>query len=300
MAYPPVTSSYVAPAAFMRAGYRLSRGRGANVDYANPGQPSAHLHLPGEIRNQIMQLILVPGAIHPPAYQSRNCRKPPFDEPIELVKEATKPENVLPGIAFLAVNHQFYIEASTLFYSSNTFYLPTGPVDEATVYFSFLAHSHRAQIRHIAIRFSLADITSLLLTQSNIGAATASSVPPRSKCHGCELAEYLGWIWTTKMAWIIMFHAELIAAGRQGLETVTVEGTFFHDVVLRGKEIPRKLPGSSFDDKKKLWGLCDPKVQDCGKRVMQLSIRVVNYKVFHFGWPKTKEWLENGVDGWMR
>lgn len=210
---------------------------------------------------------------------------------------------MLPGIAFMAVNHQIYLEASTILYSSNTFLLPFGPCDEATTYFSFLAPSHRAQIRHLAIRFSVADITPSVLAQLDIGAKAARSYrTPRS--YGNEVAQCLSWMWIMKMTWALAFHAEQIRAGAQGLETLTFEGYGSENVVMKGTDLPRTLPplgviGAKMPlrswDLQAVLDIFDPRVRGCWACVLRFAHRLVWSMVLRWGWPRTRCRLEIGV-----
>lgn len=275
----------------------VPRNRNAFPNDTKPDKTFAYLSLPGEIRNMITQFILVPGAVRPPAYRSPTPRKPPFDELIELAREATGSKNILPGITFLVVNHQIHNEASTLFYSSNIFFLPTGPCDEATTYFSFLTPSNKAQIRHLGIRFSITDMTPSALAQFNIGAHPDVTPAPGAQWYGHQVAQCLSRMWVMKLIWILRFHAEQIAAGGRGLQTLTVQGYRCKDLLLKGADLPRILPITSNPGRgvNTVLRFFDPEVRQCGGRVVTFSFEVVSAMVLNMGWPRTRKWLENGV-----
>lgn len=285
--------------AIQRRMVHLSRNRNAFADKNKPDKPFAYLSLPGEIRNMIIQLILVPGAVRPPAYRSPTRREPPLDELIELAREATKSTDFLPGINFLAVNHQIHNEASTLFYSSNIFFLPTGPCDEATTYFSFLAPPHKAQIRHLGIRFSIADITPSALAQFNICALPVATHPHprRAQWYGHQVTTCLSRMWVMKLIWILQFHAAQIAAGGRGLETLTVQGYRSKDLSLKGADLPRVSPitSRSRGEFKAVLRLFDPEVRHCGERVLTFSFNFVSTMVLNIGWPRMRQLIADGL-----
>lgn len=237
----------------------------------------------------------VPGAVFPPAYRSLEFRK--RDTPIDLVRQATTTENKIPGIPLLGVNQQVHREACTLFFSTNTFYLPPGPVDEATVYFSFLCPAHKAQIRKIGIRWSLADLTASAIAQFQIGNFSMFSVPPSTVSLLNTLEKCLAWMWTSKWNWIAKFHAAQVAAGGQGIETVTVEGNFAPTVVIRGRDLSRMT-------------LTEPKILDDQTWLLPQSLApaanrnkrsagvVLNNHIRQHGWVATSDLLGRGGGWW--
>lgn len=291
----PATGVSVAHGAIKRRMVHLSHDRNAFAGESKPNKPFAYLSLPGEIRNMILRLILVPGVVRPPAYRSPARREPPFDELIEMAREATT--DFLPGIAFLAVNHQIHNEASTLFYSSNVFFLPAGPSDEATTHFSFLAPQHKAQIRHLGIRFSIGDITPSAVAQFNICALPFATRSPRVQWYGHQVVTCLSRMWVMKLMWILRFHAAQIAAGGRGLETLTIQGYRSKDLLLKGADLPRPSPITSrtSGEVKTVLHLFDPEVRHCGERVLKFSFNFISTLVLNIGWPRMKQLIAYGL-----
>jgi len=291
------TGFHVDRGAVKRPMVHLSLDRSAIADKNKPEKPFAYLSLPGEVRNMIIRLVLVPGAVRPPAYRSPTRREPPLDELIELARETTSSKDILPGIAFLVLNHQIYNEASTLFYSSNIFFLPTGPCDEATTYFSFLAPTHKAQIRHLGIRFSVADITPSALAQFSIGALPDATRRPRAQWYGHQVTTCLSRMWVMKLIWILQFHAAQIAAGGKGLETLTVQGYRSKDLLLKGADLPRVSPiaSRSRGEFEAVLRLFDPEVRHCGERVLTFSFNFVSTMVLNIGWPRMRQLIADGL-----
>lgn len=290
------TGSRVVHSAIKRRMVHLSNDRNAFADENKSDKPFAYLNLPGEIRNMILRLILVPGVVRPPAYRSMVRRAPPFDGLIEITREATT--DFLPGIAFLVVNHQIYNEASTLFYSSNVFFLPTGPCDESTAYVSFLAPPHKAQIRHLGLRLSIADITPSALARFNICTLPLATRPPRAEWYGHQVTIYLSQMWIMKLRWILQFHAARIAAGGKGLETLTIQGFQTKDLLLKGADLPRPSPitNRTWGEVRPMLHLFDPEVRHCGERVLKFSFNFVSTLVLNIGWPRTKQLIAHGLN----
>ena len=75
----------------------------------------SYFSLPGEVRNKIMDLVLVHGDVHP----YRPISKVDTHEPDSAANVISQ-----PGIQLIATCKQAYKEGHVLFYSSNTFHLP--------------------------------------------------------------------------------------------------------------------------------------------------------------------------------
>jgi len=99
----------------------------------------AYFALPGEVRNQIMDLVLKPGNIHFPQPSRKNTQAP-------------------PGVHFLASNRQVYTEGRGIFYSENTFHLPPGPITYTRQVFNPWQPQHLALIRRVTLHIGLHDL----------------------------------------------------------------------------------------------------------------------------------------------
>jgi len=99
----------------------------------------AYFALPGEVRNQIMNLVLKPGDIHFP-------------------QTSTKDTQSLSGFQFLASNRQAYTEGRSIFYSASTFHLPPGPVSYTKSMFDLYQPQSLALLRRVTLHIGLHDL----------------------------------------------------------------------------------------------------------------------------------------------
>ena len=109
---------------------------------ADPSKLS-YFSLPGEVRNKIMDLVLVHGDVYP----CRSVPKTSSDTKANVVSP--------PGIQLLATCKQAYNEGYELFYSSNTFHLPPTMTFEWS---NELQAKHKAMVKRISITLDLEDL----------------------------------------------------------------------------------------------------------------------------------------------
>lgn len=100
---------------------------------------TGYFDLPGEVRNQIMDLVLKPGDIH----FSRN---------------STQADQAPPGVQLLASNRQAYTEGCGIFYSENTFHIPPGPIACTERVLEQYQPQHLALIRRLTLHVGLHDL----------------------------------------------------------------------------------------------------------------------------------------------
>ena len=105
---------------------------------AGPSKLS-YFSLPGEIRNKIMNLVLVPGDVYPHAPVPDTSTR----EPVAAANVQSR-----SGVQLIATCRQAYDEGHALFYSSNTFHLPAIMTFEWS---DRLQHKHRRLIKRIGI-----------------------------------------------------------------------------------------------------------------------------------------------------
>lgn len=121
---------------------------------ADPSKLS-YFSLPGEVRNKIMDLVLVHGDVYP--YTS-------VSETSISSRDTAANVKPQPGIQLIATCKQAYHEGHELFYSSNTFHL--SPI--MTLEWSDrLQAKHKAMIKRISITFGLDELTTSMISQIN-------------------------------------------------------------------------------------------------------------------------------------
>lgn len=159
-------------------------------------QNTAYLNLPGEVRNQIMGYVLMPGNVHPrvalsvPAKKRASNSKSTWNvlmvairgmslECIQKVLLAVicrvlsgvfapffaveSRRKIQPGFQLLATCKQVRLEGRGMFYGTNIFHLPHGPLEDTLKWYDKLNAEHQALIKHVQLTLSLADLTPMVL-----------------------------------------------------------------------------------------------------------------------------------------
>ena len=104
-----------------------------------------YFFFPPEIRNQITSLILVPGEIYLRPRPIVGC-------------SVSKFHRKRYGCQFLATCRQAYEEGHELYYSSNTFNLPSGRHHWCGMLFQLMQPKHQSMIQYLGINCSIYDI----------------------------------------------------------------------------------------------------------------------------------------------
>ena len=104
-----------------------------------------YFFFPPEIRNQIMDLVLVPGDIYLRPRPIIGCSRSNF-------------HRKRYGFQLLATCRQAYKEGHELYYTSNTFNLPSGRDHWSEQLFILVQPKHRIMIQYLAINCSIYDI----------------------------------------------------------------------------------------------------------------------------------------------
>ena len=188
---------------------------------ADPSKLS-YFSFPGEIRNKIMDYVLVPGEIYP--------FRPALTTSTGSSDTVVKVESH-PGIQLIATCRQAYHEGHRLFYSSNTFHLPP------TMTFEWpdrLQAKHKAMIKRISITIGLDELIPEMLHEfeSSMPVDVGKMVGQMS---GDQLAgpvaRVLLYGWISKFRYI---------AAWSSLEEIELH-SFGHTKVLRHDEIVANL-----------------------------------------------------------
>ncbi len=188
---------------------------------------------PGEIRNQIMSHVLVPGEIHirPPPISTLNAQ----DSSTQPSTLKLKPALAEPGYQFLGTTRQAYMEGHESFYSGNIFYLPPGPLPHTIAYFTKLQPNHIALIKTICIKFSLEDVVLAHLKEIDSWVAKMrydTSILAKSLWRKHVMRAVEG-VWNDKLRWIRDWTS---------LERVILESPL-GTLELKGAEIQQTLQG---------------------------------------------------------
>lgn len=235
----------------------------------------SYFSLPGEVRNKIMDYVLVHGDIQP--------YRPVSQTPARIPETTANVER--PGIQLMATCKQAYLEGHTLFYSSNTFHLsPTVPF----WWSDRLQPKHKAMIKRISIQIGLVELTSAMLDEikSSSLAGVGRKNGPRS---GAAVADALTDVWISKLryiaAWTSLEEVELCAFDRTHILQ-------HHDIAANLGQID-------------LWH--NPYWRNVLNRSHLCVFGNIRQKVWSVGWTRTKGWLRvrkpdemtQGIDFWI-
>ncbi|KAF6227773.1 hypothetical protein HO173_011991 [Letharia columbiana] len=220
----------------------------------------SYFSLPGEVRNKIMDHVLVHGDIYP--------RKP--------ILGTTASIESPPGIQLIATCRQAYLEGHALFYSSNTFHLPPSMTFEWS---NRLQAKHKAMIKRIGITLGLVQLTPAMLSQIEFRNCISQEDAIRGPF---AVSDFLLDTWNSKLrhvaAWTSLNEIEVDSFGRT--------------YVLRHHEMVANLGQTRVDSWGKLdmWSL-GPYWLDTLRRSRFAALGNIYAKVKAVGWKRTKEWL---------
>ena len=150
---------------------------------------SPYLRLPAELRNKIMDLILVRGDYHPHTPLSETYARSPH---ITTVAE------IQPGIQLFATCKQAYGEGHAMFYSSNKFHLPSITTFDWP---NKLQARHKALIKRISITLSLDNLDAVTMNQIETSVAREAVDNITTKL-GIIIHRILSSVWKDKMRYI--------------------------------------------------------------------------------------------------
>ena len=244
--------------------------------------------LPGEIRNTIMHLVLVPGEVHIRATKERGVKADIHHLWWDAVQRfpARIPERPvtpsLPGFQMLATCKLAYGQYHEMFYSSNTFFLPPGRLGETLQHFVInLQAEHVNMINRIGVTMGLEDLTPAVFKQvqdimsHNVGYLPPDQVGP---AWGIAVQVLLSDIWLEKLAFLR--HTR----GLKAVKLVTED-----DVLeIEGSQLRRALEGIGGDG---------DDFQTCAKEVVTLVGRaqrnvksMVAERMHRDGWRALRAW----------
>lgn len=141
-------------------------------------EPVGYFSLPLEIRNMIMELVLVFGDVFLDRPKPRRPDHKPsrfqaaLHRAIKTVSKHSNNHSKLtrisqpPGFQLLATCKQICAEGHAVFYSSNVFFLPPGSIDHARNSLKALQHQHCQMIRELGLDMSVKDLTPAVFEQA--------------------------------------------------------------------------------------------------------------------------------------
>ncbi|CAF9943775.1 MAG: hypothetical protein ALECFALPRED_001233 [Alectoria fallacina] len=140
-------------------------------------QPVGYFSLPLEIRNMIMELVLVPGQVFVGDYNhiKRDHKSSVLQGTLyRMIKTDSKHSGRdskstrvrhPPGFQLLATCKQACAEGHAVFYTSNVFFMAPGPLENTHRCLKALKPQLRAMIRKVGITMSLIDLTPSVFEQ---------------------------------------------------------------------------------------------------------------------------------------
>lgn len=191
-------------------------------------QPIGYFSLPPEIRNMIMELVFVPGQVLLDDFKPIKRDHKSFllqgalhrmIKPVsKRSNKESKSKSVLqpPGFQLLATCRQICAEGYPVFYSSNVFFLPPGPLENTHRSLTNLQPQCRAMIRTVGIVMTLQDLTPAVFEQikhdmqARYGKAVANTPNLAQATRWSESVEKeLACIWKEKLIHVLTHSKKL-------------------------------------------------------------------------------------------
>ena len=291
--------------------FRISRSQ--HVSAPRTAKRSSLLRLPPEIRNRIMHYILVPGDIYIPGHSHkiitkarRNLRAKdrieavakkiqyPYLSKILSMRQGQRDSDIKYGFQVLATCKQLYCEGYAMFYCLNVFHLPPGPLCASTTYFDNLQPHHKSLIKHIAIDFSIADMTPRLVSDifTKVSGRRLTMAAPsgdvRTFCR--HLSPMFFAMWHGKLKWLGSW-SDLLDVKIQhhvpypgmDLQAPTIRSIIIEELVVEREQLNKTLSISEFVRDKQLSKLIWSTLHSIANAAV---LRVSNN-----GWEGLAEWL---------
>ena len=227
---------------------------------ADPSKLS-YVSLPGEVRNKIMDLVLVHGDLYP---------SKPVPRTSSLLPPLPPTYSTQPGIQLIATCKQAYQEGHALFYSSNKFHFPCLDTFEWS---DKLQAKHKAMIKRVSITVGLDELTPSMIDeikQSLPDCAWEDADPFLSEAVVDTLTE----AWESKMrhmaAWTSLEEIELFS--------------FYKKYPLQHREVVANLTEISQWSQSLYWRNAFQWPQTCVSKSIKAKLERV-------GWKNAIEWL---------
>lgn len=278
---PSITMFKVASRLCKSGSTALAQQRQVKFDYFS---------LPGEIRNEIMRHVVVPGEVH-----IRTTKEHGVKAKIQRLCDAmlgfprghqkipTLPS--LPGFQMLATCKLVYGQYHEMFYSSNTFFLPPGPLDETLKHFSDnLQTEHVYMISRIGVTLGLQDLTPTVFKQvqdimsHNLGLPTNQM----GRAWGTAVEVHLSDMWKQKVN---------LLRGIRRLKMVKL-ATDDEALEIDGGDLMEAFWGiGSYGDD---FDVCSKEVAALVRHAKRNVRREIKHRVDRDGWRALRAWVNGG------
>ena len=273
---------------------------GSTKDCKKPIAKIGYFSLPREIRDEIMRLVLCPGHIYLPGP--------------DMPAHKLRPKPALyPGIQLLATCRQAYIEGHELYYSSNVFHMPHGPLAHMQRLLGAYHVEHLQKMRNIRIRCSVLDLHGAdyraidLQSQELIEWRRAAHKLPAlsdiAQAYSQTAANTLKEVWTLKLAHFRHTFAWTKTEYIRIQATVAGSDKEFKNQIVWELSIPEKLDGAeSMPTSGRLQELWWGKLGRGDKRLAQLlrvaeieATKLMHRRVMDVGWQGSTLCLEADI-----
>ena len=167
-----------------------------------------YLSLPAEVRNMVMEYVLMPGDVYPQ----------PSANSAPDIKQ-------LPGFQLLAACKTTQAEGQRLFYEYNTFHIPRGRVRETLAWYNKLLPEHRDMIKWVFITLTLEDLDASQAGLTEIDRwRKAASLRNGAIKH--DLTYYLmGHVWKVKLELLANWRSLEVVHVKTHRRIFTIEGS---------------------------------------------------------------------------
>lgn len=247
--------------------------------------------LPGEIRNEIMCLVLVPGEVHIRATKEHSVKAKIQHvwDTVQRIPEGYRKipaPTSLPGFQMLATCKMIYGESHEIYYSSNTFFLPPGPFEETLKhFFKNVQAEHVNMINRIGVTLGLQDLTPAVFKQvQGIMSHNLGCLPPSQvgRAWGVAVQVLLLDIWQQKLAFL------------RGTRRLTMVKLSTDDRVLEidGDNLRRAFKGIGGigDD----FRICAKEVTALVRHAEMNVKKEITHRVDRDGWRALRAWVNGG------
>ncbi len=244
--------------------------------------------LPAEIRNQIMEYVLIPGDVYiRPAKRTSHTQQPkksPFSRLKRGVNAIVSLSRHLSGQFQRLVTDDVRLKGQFtihyMFYAMNTFHWPPGPVSNSDDWYANLQPEHRKMIKTICIDLDLVDLMCVGMDAVEYSAGRRPGGRPNDydgNAWSYEAMHQLALRLWTQIVGLYCCATPQNLRGFVGLEKVIVQSSI-------GRCVLSSRLGSDENEWESLTELVTA--------VCRRFETIIQLQVYIRGWKKTNKWLE--------